>query len=51
MPGVTDGVKRQLEAGGGGAGQDEPRFTPGQEITQNGRRFRVDAKGTPQPID
>tara|TARA_R100001163_G_C5061884_1_gene198823 strand:- start:2076 stop:2699 length:624 start_codon:yes stop_codon:yes gene_type:complete len=51
LPGVTDGVKRQLEAGGGGDNQGEPRFTPGQEITQNGRRFRVDADGTPQPID
>lgn len=51
LPGVADGVKRQLETGGGGDGQDGPRFTPGQEMTQNGIRYRVDANGTPQPID
>lgn len=37
--------------GGNSGGGDDPRFTPGQEITQNGIRYRVDANGTPQPID
>ena len=49
VPNWENELLKPIEGNSGGGG--EPRFTPGQEITQNGRRFRVDADGTPQPID